>query len=134
VDTVSGASPYHFHDKKPQLADLSVKELRGESIFQENCAFCHAADGTGRNWIGSFLEPHPRDLTAPNFMSTMTRKRLAGVIREGLPETSMPAWKSVLSESDILALIAYIARAFHPLASDDTVASAERALPQKARP
>ena len=132
VDTVSGASPYHFHDEKPQLAGLSAKELRGETLFQENCAFCHAADGTGRNWIGSFLDPHPRDLTAPAFMSTMTHKRLAAVIRDGLPETSMPAWKSVLPESDILAVIAYISRAFHPLASNDPVASAERPVPTKA--
>ena len=133
VDTVSGASPYHLHDKKPKLADLSAKELRGETIFQENCAFCHAADGTGRNWIGSFLEPHPRDLTAPAFMSAMTRERLEAVIRDGLPDTSMPAWKSVLSESDILAVIAYISRAFHVLASGDPVASAERQLPTIAR-
>jgi mono/diheme cytochrome c family protein len=28
----------------------------------------------------------------------------------------MPAWKSVLSQPQIQALVAYIARAFHPLA------------------
>ena len=116
VDTVSGASPYHVHDQAPQLVDLSAQELRGQTLFQENCAFCHAADGTGRNWIGSFLQPHPRDLTAPAFMRTMTAARLAGVIREGLPGTSMPAWKSVLSQPQIQALVAYIGRAFHPLA------------------
>jgi cytochrome c oxidase cbb3-type subunit 3 len=116
VDTVSGASPYHLHDIAPILVELSAQELRGQTLFQENCAFCHAADGTGRNWIGSFLQPHPRDLTAPAFMRTMTAQRLAGVIREGLPDTSMPAWKSVLSPSQIQALVAYIARAFHPLA------------------
>lgn len=117
VDTISGASPYHLHDKTPQLIDLSAQELRGQTVFQDNCAFCHAADGTGRNWIGSFLQPHPRDLTEPTFMSTMTHERLAGVIREGLPGTSMPAWKSVLSQSQIQAVIAYISKVFHPLAS-----------------
>jgi cytochrome c oxidase cbb3-type subunit 3 len=116
VDTVSGASPYHLHDQAPQLVALSAQELRGQTLFQENCAFCHAADGSGRNWIGSFLQPHPRDLTEPAFMRTMTAQRLAGVIREGLPGTSMPAWRSVLSQSQIQALVAYIGRAFHPLA------------------
>ncbi len=116
VDTVSGASPYHLHDQAPVLLELSAQELRGQTLFQENCAFCHAADGTGRNWIGSFLQPHPRDLTAPAFMATMTAGRLAGVIREGLPGTSMPAWKSVLSRPQIQAVVAYVARAFHPLA------------------
>jgi len=126
VDTVSGASPYHLHDKAPRLAGLSNQELRGEELFQDNCAFCHARDGTGRNWIGSFLQPHPRDLTDPAFMSGMTRQRLAGVIRDGLPGTSMPAWKSVLSPSQTQAVVAYVLRAFrqpavadHPAAGDN---------------
>lgn len=117
LDAVTSATPYHLHDKVPKLAGLSAQERRGETIFQQNCAFCHAADGTGRNWIGSFLEPHPRDLTASDFMSGMTRERLSAVIRDGLPETSMPAWQSVLKDDDIQAVIAYIARAFHPLAA-----------------
>jgi cytochrome c oxidase cbb3-type subunit III len=115
VDAITSATPYHLHDKAPQLAGLSAQQRMGESLYQENCAFCHAADGTGRNWIGSFLEPHPRDLTSPAFMSTVTTERLAGVIRDGLPETSMPAWKSVLKDDEIQAIIAYVGRAFHPL-------------------
>ena len=130
VDAITSATPYALHDKVPQLAGLSKQEQRGEAIYQENCAFCHAADGTGRNWIGSFLEPHPRDLTQAAFMSGMTRERLAGVIRDGLPETSMPAWKSVLPEPDIQAVIAYIARAFHPLAASAS-APAARDAPRK---
>lgn len=115
VDSVSGASPYQLHEIVPKITNLSAQEKRGESVFQNNCSFCHGADGTGRNWIGSFLEPHPRDLTSPAFMSGMTRERLADVIRDGLPNTSMPAWKSVLPEDDIQAAIAYISRAFHPV-------------------
>lgn len=130
VDAISSATPYHLHDQVPQLAGLSAQERRGETIFQQNCAFCHAADGTARNWIGSFLEPHPRDLTATAFMSGMTRERLAGVIRDGLPGTSMPAWKSVLPEPDIQAVIAYVARAFHPLAASLS-ATASNDAPRK---
>lgn len=126
VDAITSATPYHLHDKAPLLADLSVQERRGETLFQQNCAFCHAADGTARNWIGSFLEPHPRDLTASAFMSGVTRERLASVIRNGLPGTSMPAWKSVLTESDIQAVIAYISRAFHPLAASPSSSGAAR--------
>lgn len=130
ADTISGASPYRVHDKAPQLQNLSKQELRGEKLFQENCAFCHAADGTGRNWIGSFLEPHPRDLTSKAFMSAMTPNRLAKVIQDGLPDTSMPAWKSVLTSTDVQAVIAYIARAFHPLAVDDPLDTAKALSPK----
>ena len=118
VDVIASASPYAKHEVPPRLADLNSRERQGEALFQDNCAFCHGASGTGRNWIGRFLEPHPRDLTDPGFMAGMTRARLREVIREGLPGTSMPAWRDVLTEDQIQAIIAYINRAFHPLAPE----------------
>jgi len=117
-DAVSSASPYLLHERAPNLENLTELERRGEALFQQNCAFCHAADGTGRNWIGSFLESHPRDLTSSKAMAGMTKSRLRKVIREGLVGTSMPAWKSVLSEQQIDDVIAYVDRAFHPLAPE----------------
>lgn len=115
-DYVSG--PYAKHDRAPALADATPLERRGEALFQKNCAFCHAADGTGKNWIGTFMEPHPRDLTDPAFRRAATRARIASAIRDGLPGTSMPAWKSVIGETDTRALVAYVSRAFGPTVSD----------------
>lgn len=115
VDGTTSASPYRLHDRPPSLSRLTAAERLGETLYQQNCAFCHAADGTARNWIGSFMEPHPRDLTSPDAMYGMTRERLRTVIQEGLPDTSMPAWKSVLTDQEIEAIIAYVGRAFHPL-------------------
>ena len=127
VDAITSATPYALHDVVPRLAGLSKQEQRGETLYQQNCAFCHAADGTGRNWIGSFLEPHPRDLTEAAFMVNMTRERLAAVIRDGIPQTSMPAWRSVLTESDIQSVMAYISRAFHPLPPSQSATRAKTA-------
>ncbi len=115
ADTVRVADTYLIHDQRPALLNASPLELRGERLFQKNCAFCHAADGTSKGWIGSFLEPHPRDLTSPQQMLGMTKERLARSIADGLPGTSMPAWKQVLGANDIEALMAYISRAFHPV-------------------
>ncbi len=115
TDSNSGATPYAKHDIAPRLDSLSPLQRHGEALFQDNCAFCHAADGSGKNWIGTFLEPHPRDLTNPTYMRTMTRQRLKQTIASGLPGTSMPAWQSVLQDSEIEAIVAYIDRAFHPL-------------------
>lgn len=112
IDALTSASPYALHDIAPRVAALSPLERRGEKLFQGNCAFCHGADGTGKNWIGQFLEPHPRNLRDPAFRATATTAGLARAIREGLPGTSMPAWKHVLRERDIAALLAYIGRAF----------------------
>ena len=107
MDGLSGASPYAVHDKPPSLTELSPAAERGKHLFQQNCAFCHAADGTGRNWIGRFLEPHPRDLTKPHILQ-MGIQKFIETIKEGLPGTSMPAWKNVLSDSQIGEIFTYL--------------------------
>ena len=110
IDAVSQASVYGRHDVAPRVAGLSARGRRGEKLFQANCAFCHGADGTGRNWIGQFMEPKARDLTAytPRQMPmVLLRKR----VRDGLPGTSMPAWGAVLSAPEIDAVAAYVTQA-----------------------
>jgi len=119
VDAMASASPYLIHERAPVFTDLTESERRGEDLFQNNCAFCHAADGTARNWIGSFMQPHPRNLTSSEAMSGMTRARLRNVIRNGLKGTSMPAWKSVLSAQQIEDVMSYVNRAFHPLSPEE---------------
>jgi cytochrome c oxidase cbb3-type subunit 3 len=111
------ASTYSLHDRPPVLRDATALERQGETLYQRNCAFCHAADGTAKSWIGRFLEPHPRDLTDPSAMRAMTRERLVRTIEDGLDGTSMPGWKSVLQRNEIDAVAAYVQRAFQPTGS-----------------
>ena len=115
VDAATSATPYRIHDIPPSLAHLTEQEKRGKQLFEVNCAFCHAADGTGKNWIGAFLEPHPRDLTNAQFMQSIDRAYLRAAIVNGVKNTSMPAWGSVLETHEIDDLIAYIHVAFHPV-------------------
>jgi cytochrome c oxidase cbb3-type subunit 3 len=115
LDAISSASPYALHDMPLKIEGMTPVERKGQKLWKDNCAFCHAVDGSGKNWIGSFLEPHARNLRDPAVMDTMTRARLREAIREGLSGTSMPAWKSVLNDKEISALIAYISKAFYPL-------------------
>ncbi|HIJ83573.1 MAG TPA: c-type cytochrome [Magnetococcales bacterium] len=115
LDAVSRASVYARHDIPPVISDLTPQQRQGEALFQKNCAFCHGADGTGQNWIGQFLEPHPRNLTDSGFMAGQTAISLLKTLQEGLPGTSMPAWKSVLSDEELIAILHFIHRAFHPV-------------------
>lgn len=110
-EAVSSASVYARHDVVPKIEGLTPLELRGEALFQANCAFCHGADGTGKNWIGQFMEPKARDLTMYS-PQTLPAARLRQTIREGLPGTSMPAWRDVLGAAEVDAVAAYVARAF----------------------
>lgn len=113
-DLISGASPYAQHDIPPDPSGLSAEALAGRPLYQDNCAFCHAADGTGRNWIGSFLEPRPRDFTSPGFRLARDAAAMEQRILHGIPGTSMPAWKDVLSPDEIAAIVAYIRESFRP--------------------
>ena len=115
IDAVTSASTFALHDRAPLTPALSKQQVRGKSLFEDNCAFCHGKAGTGRNWIGSFLEPKPQDLTDPAYMSRINRVYLRQIIEDGLPNSSMPAWRSVLDDAQIDAVIDYISIAFHPL-------------------
>lgn len=115
IDALSSASIYAQHDIDPVVESLSTPASQGKKLWQQNCAFCHAADGTGDNWIGSFLESKPRNLTEASFMKYMTRDLLSQRIRNGLENTSMPAWKNVLSNSEISQIVSYIDEAFYRL-------------------
>lgn len=108
VDGTTSASVFLRHEQLPQIDNDDQELVEGQSLFQENCAFCHGADGTGKNWIGSFLERRPRDLSNAEFLSYQTKESLKNAIREGVPNTSMPAWKSVLSDVQITHLVNYI--------------------------
>ncbi len=107
VDIISGASPYAVHEVPPDTSNFNPQQKRGAQLFYDNCAFCHGADGTGKNWIGMFMEPKARDLTG-NDIKQRPDKALRVMIENGLDNTSMPAWKHVLSEDNIDDIIAFI--------------------------
>jgi len=111
-DFVSGASPYAMHDIPTAPDNMSQQQSRGMRLYQDNCAFCHAADGTGKNWIGSFLEPRPRDFTAADFALLTAPLALRELIKGGIPASSMPAWRAVLDDSQIDDIVAYMQTAF----------------------
>jgi len=104
--------PYELHERVPQIADLTRVEKTGAKLFLDNCAHCHAADGSGRNWRGSFLDPHPPDFTRTEVAATLTRQRVAAAMRDGIAGTSMPAWRGVLSTAQMDSISAYVVRAW----------------------
>jgi cytochrome c oxidase cbb3-type subunit 3 len=128
VDAVSSASVYAKHEAVPRIQGLNAQQRRGEALFQANCSFCHGGDGSGKNWIGQFMEPKARDLTQYT-ASTMPLPLLRQRIREGLPGTSMPAWQAVLRPAEVDAVAAYVTRAFFAPAPVAAAAPARPARP-----
>lgn len=113
IDAVSGATRlYSLHEVPVPDEGLNEIQKQGRQLFLDNCAFCHAPDGTGKNWIGSFLDRKPRNFTVGDFMQQISDEQLAMIIREGVPGTSMPAWKSVLNDDEIESLVSFLKHVF----------------------
>lgn len=92
---------------------------KGGPLYQKLCSQCHGENGDGKGIAAPRLEPRPRDFTAGKFKirhtasgALPTDDDLRHVIREGMPYTSMPAWKQ-LSDADIETLVAAV-KSFSP--------------------
>jgi len=107
LDAVTSATPYHKHENVPDVSDQRSEIQRGQHIFLDNCAFCHAADGSGKNWIGSFMEPPAADLTSAR-IAGWSKPTLRAVILSGVPGGTMPAWRGLLDEKQMELLLAYL--------------------------
>jgi len=113
TDATSQASPFAIHDIKKVYVPASDDEKKGQIIFQNNCAFCHAADGSGKHWIGQFIEPHPKNFTQQAIREIYTKQSLNEIISNGKVNTAMPAWRYVLSEQQIQYVISYMWQRFN---------------------
>ena len=100
------------HDGAPEIADLTPVEAEGRRLYQEACAQCHAADGTGQNGIGRFLSPSPTDFGGSRFKSLMASGDFADRTLRAPAGTSMPSFEGVLSREQAEAIAAYVRRAF----------------------
>src|SRR5262245_30965746 len=85
----------------------------GKAVYDRKCMLCHGEKGDGKGPSASELSPPPRDFTAGVYKIRSTSSKIPSdddlfkVITDGMPGTSMPAWK-VLPEKDRRDLVAYI--------------------------
>jgi len=89
---------------------------RGKAIYLKRCLGCHGVEGDGLGPAAQRLNPPPRDFTSGQykFKSSAFNEDVPNdadlfrMIRDGMPGTSMPGWRDVLSEQAIWDVIAYI--------------------------
>lgn len=78
---------------------FAAQYVRGEQLYEENCARCHGTDGSG----GSASSPYGGQWPAPNLVNLAARyegskvvtdveEHVLNTIRRGRPGTPMPAW------------------------------------------
>lgn len=101
-----------LHDRSPEIPDLTPTEAEGRRLYLLACAECHAADGTGQNWVGQFLDRSPPDFTDPAFEGRMDSDRFAAMTLTPRPGTAMPDFSSALSPAEARMIADYVRRAF----------------------
>ena len=83
---------------------------RGHEIYKANCVPCHGVSGKGDGPGAGVLKPPPRDHTDYAYMSKLSDKEIADVIKMGGAIKGRPLMPShpQIGGSDMDALVAYI--------------------------
>ncbi len=86
----------------------------GQSLYAQNCASCHGAQGMGDGEAGKALNPSPALLAHMIKMPMFVDEYLLWAISEGGQPfgTAMPAFKDALNEDDIWKIVSYMRAGF----------------------
>ena len=90
----------------------SEHELKGDpeigmQLYQKYCQVCHGMEGDGDGIMTELMGITPMDHTNPNETNRLDNEQLIDRILDGQGKF-MPAWRGILSQSDVEALVSYI--------------------------
>ena len=107
---VKPASPEEYANlSNPLVADDSTIAA-GKEVYQPNCASCHGEDGSGDGPVAQSLDPEPSDLRLSNAESNdgyLFWRIAEGGVGEPF-QSSMPGWKTILTDEQIWEVITYL--------------------------
>ncbi len=89
---------------------------RGQAIYHNQCAVCHGIGGDGNGFLAYGFDVKPRDFRQGWYKFRSTRNGelptfddVERTIRQGVPNSTMPAWGQFLSPSEIHDVARYLA-------------------------
>ncbi|MDL2717949.1 MAG: cytochrome c [Acidobacteriota bacterium] len=99
--------------KTPVVPPPLRYEVRlGKVTFTHYCQTCHGESGAGDGFNAFNLDPHPRDLSDPQFQKKKSDAELADAIQRGGAGVGlsalMPPWGHTLSARQIDELVLYL--------------------------
>ncbi len=87
----------------------------GKALYNENCSQCHGEKGDAQGVVADLLNPRPRDFRRGIYKirrtpqgELPTDEDLFRIVGNGMPGTSMPAWRGLLGDAQIWQLVDYI--------------------------
>jgi mono/diheme cytochrome c family protein len=83
---------------------------QGRALYKTHCSACHGEGGKGDGPGAGVLKPPPRDHTDKAYMSTLTDKQIADVIKMGGAIRGKPLMPSnpQFKDAELQALVAYV--------------------------
>lgn len=97
----------------------------GKPIYDRWCAGCHGVDGAGDGPGAAHMLPRPRDFTQALYQirttpsgALPTDADILRIIDDGMPGTTMPGWRGLLSQNEREALVDYL-KTFSAFFEDD---------------
>jgi mono/diheme cytochrome c family protein len=90
----------------------------GKALYAEHCASCHGKDGGGDGVLAADLRFKPRAFKEGKFAFGNTPDAMAKTVRSGVPGREvpqMPAFKDVLSDEDVAAVVTYVRTLMPPM-------------------
>jgi mono/diheme cytochrome c family protein len=99
-------APAAYAGKLNPLSTRTTANAAGQYLYEQHCASCHGPAGLGDGPISASLDPAPTDLVG--LVTTAPDDYLFWRVTEGMPGTSMPAWKRILTEEEIWQTLAYV--------------------------
>jgi len=87
--------------------DLMGDPEQGRELYQKYCQVCHGVEGDGDGIMTKLMGITPMDHTNPNETNRLDNAELVRSILDGKGRF-MPAWRGILSQTDVEALVSYI--------------------------
>ena len=111
VSDIPGEIPQRYRELENPLAGNAESLARGEEAYQALCSQCHGVSGKGDGQEAIGFDPAPGDLTRPA-MKGIADGYLYWRIADGGAfdpyQSFMPAWGSLLSDTEIWELVSYL--------------------------
>jgi len=89
--------------KHPLMGDPEV----GRDLYSRYCTACHGKEGEGDGVMTALIDINPTDHSNPTQMNEISNLEMVRSIKNG-KGNYMPAWKEIISQTEIEALVSYI--------------------------
>src|SRR5215203_6744661 len=89
-----------------KMLGSAITSSDGAALYNGHCAVCHGESGKGDGPVAALLDPRPRDFSIGKYRLISTtngipsKSDIIRTIRNGMPGTSMTAWRH-LSDHDV---------------------------------